>query len=119
MGCPALLPYVAEHVVQTDNAQRIAACIAHREIAPGNLHHVRRKRAHLPSLCGAPVRRVRSVESIIGYLHSTSFASVTVLGGAVAAFDDRVRERRALLVDSDGFLHDDNEFDILTAAVPR
>ena len=62
-----------------------------------------------------PVRRTRTVESVIGYLHSTSFASLAVLGDRVSAFDDQLADRLAAFVDADGLLVDDNEFDILTA----
>lgn len=62
-----------------------------------------------------PVRRTRTVESVIGYLHSTSFASLAVLGDRADAFDDHLAERLAPFVDTDGLLVDDNEFDILTA----
>ncbi|MGN8048110.1 class I SAM-dependent methyltransferase [Curtobacterium sp. 22159] len=62
-----------------------------------------------------PVRRTRTVESVIGYLHSTSFASLTVLGDRRSAFDSELAERLAPLVDADGLLVDDNEFTILTA----
>ncbi|MFZ7086564.1 class I SAM-dependent methyltransferase [Curtobacterium sp. RRHDQ10] len=62
-----------------------------------------------------PVRRTRTVESVIGYLHSTSFASLAVLGDRAAAFDDQLAERLTAFVDADGLLVDDNEFTILTA----
>lgn len=62
-----------------------------------------------------PVRRTRTVESVIGYLHSTSFASLAVLGDRAGAFDDRLAERLAPFVDADGLLVDDNEFTIVTA----
>ncbi|MFJ3034038.1 class I SAM-dependent methyltransferase [Curtobacterium pusillum] len=62
-----------------------------------------------------PVRRTRTVESVIGYLHSTSFASLAVLGDRASAFDRRIAEQLAPFVDADGLLVDDNEFDILTA----
>lgn len=62
-----------------------------------------------------PVRRIRTVESVIGYLHSTSFASLTVLGNRASAFDDQIAERLEPFVDADGLLVDENEFDILTA----
>lgn len=62
-----------------------------------------------------PVRRHRTVESVIGYLHSTSFASLAVLGDRAGAFDDQLAERLAPFVDANGLLVDDNEFDILTA----
>jgi SAM-dependent methyltransferase len=62
-----------------------------------------------------PVRRTRTVESVIGYLHSTSFASLAVLDDRADAFDDQLAERLAPFVDTDGLLVDDNEFDILTA----
>lgn len=62
-----------------------------------------------------PVRRTHTVESVIGYLHSTSFASLAVLGDRTGAFDDQLPEQLAPFVDADGLLVDDNEFDILTA----
>lgn len=62
-----------------------------------------------------PVRRTRTIESVIGYLHSTSFASLAVLGDRADAFDDRLADRLAPFVDRDGIVIDDNEFSILTA----
>lgn len=64
-----------------------------------------------------PVRRTRTVDSVIGYLHSSSFASHAVLGDRVDAFDERLRERLTPMVDADGALVDENRFDVLTATV--
>jgi len=62
-----------------------------------------------------PIERSRSIDSVIGYLHSTSFASLAVLGDAAEGFDDRVREQLSPLVDRQGLLRDHNEFGIFTA----
>lgn len=62
-----------------------------------------------------PVHRTRTVDSVIGYLHSTSFASLAVLGDLADSFDDRIRERLTPLLDANGLLHDHNEFNIITA----
>jgi SAM-dependent methyltransferase len=62
-----------------------------------------------------PVTRTRTVDSVIGYLHSTSFASLAVLGDAADAFDDRLRERLDPLVDDTALLVDENEFTVVTA----
>jgi|GEM_PF-828263 len=76
------------------------------ELRTAEFRDVRRQRV--------PVRRTRTVESVIGYLHSTSFASLAVLGEQADTFDDRLRERLTPLVDEDGVLVDDNAFDVVT-----
>ncbi|MGI6878967.1 methyltransferase domain-containing protein [Microbacterium sp. gxy059] len=66
-----------------------------------------------------PVRRVRSIDDVIGELHSTSFVSPAVLGDRAEAFDARVRERLVPIADERGLLLDDNAFEIITALRPR
>lgn len=65
-----------------------------------------------------PVRRTRSVDSVIGYLHSTSFASPAQLGERIDAFDDRIRQVLAPLAGSADVLEDSNAFTVLTGTVP-
>lgn len=65
-----------------------------------------------------PVTRTRTVESVIGLLHSMSFASPAVLGSRIGNFDTRMREELTPLVDDDGFLIDDNEFYIYWGTRP-
>lgn len=64
-----------------------------------------------------PVRRERSLDSVIGYLHSTSFAAPHLFGDRVADFDDALRERLPPLAD-DGVFIDANEFVILLCRRP-
>lgn len=64
-----------------------------------------------------PVARQRSVESVIGLLHSMSFASPALLGARINDFDNRVREALEPLTDN-GLLLDHNEFYILTSRRP-
>jgi ubiquinone/menaquinone biosynthesis C-methylase UbiE len=61
-----------------------------------------------------PVRRERTLDSIIGYLHSTSFAAPHLFGDRLQAFDDTLRERLPVH-STDGIFVDDNQFDILLA----
>lgn len=65
-----------------------------------------------------PVRRSKSVESVIGLLHSTSFASPAVLGDRIEEFDTSMRDVLVPLADEDGLLIDNNEFYIYTATRP-
>lgn len=65
-----------------------------------------------------PVRRQHTVESVIGLLHSMSFASPAVLGKRIDEFDQRVHEALTPLTDRDGRLIDHNEFYILTGTRP-
>ncbi|MDR2997022.1 MAG: methyltransferase domain-containing protein [Microbacterium sp.] len=65
-----------------------------------------------------PVVRTRTVDSVIGLMHSTSFASPAVLGDRAGEFDRRLRERLAPLTDADGLLVDHNEFHIILAGRP-
>lgn len=65
-----------------------------------------------------PVQRRRSVESVIGLLHSMSFASPALLGDRIGEFDDRIRDALAPLTASDGHLIDRNEFYLLTGERP-
>lgn len=59
-----------------------------------------------------PVRRVRTAESVIGYLHSTSFAAPHLFGDRLAEFDIDAAARLRCFSDDDMFV-DDNEFGIL------
>lgn len=79
------------------------------DLVRSGFRNVRRERV--------PVQRTQTIDSVIGYLHSTSFASLAVLGDQANAFDARVRERLEPLIDADGLLVDDNEFDIVTGTV--
>lgn len=65
-----------------------------------------------------PVNRIHTIDSVIGLLHSTSFASPAVLGDRIAHFDARIRDELAPLADGDGYLVDDNEFFIYTGTRP-
>jgi len=65
-----------------------------------------------------PVERVLTVDSVIGLLHSMSFASPAVLGERMDEFDRRVREELEPLVDDAGVLIDHNEFYVYTGARP-
>lgn len=65
-----------------------------------------------------PVQRVRSVESVIGLLHSMSFASPAVLGDQLEAFDERIRDAITPLTDDTGSLIDHNEFYVYSALRP-
>ena len=64
-----------------------------------------------------PVRRERSLDSVIGYLHSTSFAAPHLFGERLAAFDDALRERLPPFA-VDGVFIDNNEFGILLCRRP-
>lgn len=65
-----------------------------------------------------PVRRERSLDSVIGYLHSTSFAAPHLFGDRLAEFDDTLRERLPPLAVNGVFI-DNNEFGILLCRRPR
>ena len=64
-----------------------------------------------------PVRRERSLDSVIGYLHSTSFAAPHLFGDRLAAFDDALRERLPPFAVNGVFI-DSNEFGILLCRRP-
>jgi predicted TPR repeat methyltransferase len=64
-----------------------------------------------------PVRRVRTAGSVIGYLHSTSFAAPHLFGNRLAEFDTDAAERLRKFSDDDTFV-DDNEFGILIGRRP-
>jgi trans-aconitate methyltransferase len=64
-----------------------------------------------------PVRRERTLDSVIGYLHSTSFAAPRLLGDRMEEFDQALRERLPPHA-TDGIFVDDNEFGILLARRP-
>lgn len=63
------------------------------------------------------VRRERSLDSVIGYLHSSSFAAPHLFGDRLAAFDDALRERLPPCAVNGVF--DSNEFGILLCGRPR
>ncbi len=65
-----------------------------------------------------PVRRERSLDSVIGYLHSTSFAAPHLFGDRLAEFDQALADRLPVLVGEDSKFIDDNAFDILLARRP-
>ncbi|HEU5484995.1 MAG TPA: methyltransferase domain-containing protein [Microlunatus sp.] len=64
-----------------------------------------------------PVRRERSLDSVIGYLHSTSFAAPHLFGDRLAEFDDALRDRLPPFAEAGVFV-DRNEFGILLARRP-
>jgi trans-aconitate methyltransferase len=64
-----------------------------------------------------PVRRTRTAASVIGYLHSTSFAAPHLFGDRLAAFDAEAEERLQQFSDDDTFV-DENEFGILIGRRP-
>lgn len=64
-----------------------------------------------------PIRRTRTAESIVGYLHSTSFAAPHHFGDRLEKFDAEVRRRLAALSDTDEFV-DENAFEIALARRP-
>ena len=64
-----------------------------------------------------PVRRERSLDSVIGYLHSTSFAAPHLFGDRLEEFDDALRARLPRLSENGVFV-DDNEFGILIGRRP-
>ena len=64
-----------------------------------------------------PVRRERSLDSVIGYLHSTSFAAPQLFGERLEEFDDTVRRRLPRFAENGVFV-DDNEFGILVGRRP-
>jgi len=65
-----------------------------------------------------PVSRTRTVDTVIGLLHSMSFASPAVLGDRIDHFDTRMHDELTPLVDDDGLLIDDNEFYIYWGTRP-
>lgn len=65
-----------------------------------------------------PVRRERSLDSVIGYLHSTSFAAPHLFGDRLAEFDDTLRERLPVFADENDMFVDNNEFGILIGRRP-
>lgn len=64
-----------------------------------------------------PVRRERSLDSVIGYLHSTSFAVPHLFGDRIEEFDDAIRARLPRLSETGVFV-DHNEFGILLGRRP-
>lgn len=56
-----------------------------------------------------PVRRIWTSESILGYLHSTSFAAPHLFGDRLDEFDQTARQALAAFSDDDTFV-EDNEF---------
>nr|WP_157312248.1 class I SAM-dependent methyltransferase [Microbacterium sp. MAH-37] len=65
-----------------------------------------------------PVVRTKTVDGVIGLMHSMSFASPAVLGDRAGEFDRILRERLEPLADGDGLLTDHNEFQIILATRP-
>ena len=65
-----------------------------------------------------PVRRERSLDSVIGYLHSTSFAAPRLFGDRLEEFDQAVRVRLPSFAENGVFV-DDNQFGILIGRRPR
>lgn len=65
-----------------------------------------------------PVRRERTLDSVVGYLHSTSFAAPHLFGDRMEQFDQALRER-LLEHASNGVFVDENKFNILLATRPR
>lgn len=61
-----------------------------------------------------PVSRTRTVESVIGYLHSTSFAAPHLFGERLDDFQQEARRRLAAHAE-DGELNDRDEFALLIA----
>ena len=64
-----------------------------------------------------PVRRERTLDSVIGYLHSTSFAAPHLFGDRMAECDQALRKRLPAH-STDGVFVDENEFGILLARRP-
>lgn len=64
-----------------------------------------------------PVRRTRTLDSVIGYLHSTSFAAPRLFGDRMEEFDRALRERLPEHAVDRAFV-DENEFGILLARRP-
>jgi SAM-dependent methyltransferase len=87
----------------------------------------RRPRPYTEDLAGSPfsawtrlsvpVRRERTLDSVIGYLHSTSFAAPRLFGDRVGEFDQALRERLPAYA-TDGVFVDENAFDLLLARRP-
>ncbi len=65
-----------------------------------------------------PVQRKRTLESVIGYLHSTSFAAPRLFGDRIEEFDRALRDRLPASA-TDGVFIDDNEFGILLGRRPQ
>ena len=65
-----------------------------------------------------PVRRQRTLDSVIGYLHSTSFAAPHLFGDRLDEFDQALTDRLPTVSDADGLFVDDNAFDFLLARRP-
>ncbi|MFG2703133.1 class I SAM-dependent methyltransferase [Streptomyces sp. NPDC048386] len=64
-----------------------------------------------------PVRREWSIDEVIGYLYSTSFAAPHLFGHRREAFEAAVTDALTPFLDS-GFLVEDNAFTVLTARRP-
>ena len=64
-----------------------------------------------------PVRRERTLDSVIGYLHSTSFAAPRLFGDRMEEFDQALRARLPRHA-TGGVFVDENEFSILLARRP-
>ncbi|MDG4793480.1 methyltransferase domain-containing protein [Micromonospora sp. WMMD1082] len=59
--------------------------------------------------CVVPVTRIWTADSILGYLHSTSFAAPQLFGDRLDEFDDTIRVTLTRFSDTDTF-PEDNEF---------
>jgi ubiquinone/menaquinone biosynthesis C-methylase UbiE len=64
-----------------------------------------------------PVRRERTVDEVIGYLHSSSFAAPRLFGDRLAEFDRTLRDRLPAHA-TGGVFVDHNDFQILLARRP-
>lgn len=62
-----------------------------------------------------PLLRTRTIDSVIGYLHSTSFAAPGLFGSRLKAFDEEARSRLIPYLSEQGLVDDDNEFQVLVA----
>jgi ubiquinone/menaquinone biosynthesis C-methylase UbiE len=65
-----------------------------------------------------PLVRTWSIDQIIGYLYSTSYASHAVLGDKAPAFEKHLRGRLAAL-SPEGIFTENNRFEILMAQRPQ
>jgi hypothetical protein len=86
-----------------------------------NRTHILRTARNLAVQTGSrttvPVRRERTLDSVIGYLHSTSFAAPHLFGDRMEEFDQALRDRLPVHA-TRGVFVDENEFNILLATRP-
>ena len=102
-GCLAVLSPAGFHTGTTDWEAAIRAALARHlgserragggVFRAGELHQetLGRTRFKTVETIGIPVREQWSVEQILGYLRSTSYASKAVLGDRATAFEDELR----------------------------